>query len=93
MANDVRTTASSWGLTSSAYEKFSEDFSDALYHCVKRLNPQRDEAVLDVATGTGWTARLAATRGANVTGIEPTRKHRRLFRLSQAAILQSSRLV
>jgi SAM-dependent methyltransferase len=70
MANDVRTTASSWGVTSSAYEKFSEDFSDALYHCVQRLDPKKGEEVLDVATGTGWTARLAATRGANVTGID-----------------------
>jgi cyclopropane fatty-acyl-phospholipid synthase-like methyltransferase len=64
MAKDVRTTASSWGVASSAYEKFSEDFSDALYHCVQRLDPQKGEVVLDVATGTGWTARLAAARGA-----------------------------
>jgi SAM-dependent methyltransferase len=70
MAKDVRTTASSWGVASSAYEKFSQDFSDALYHCVQRLDPQKGEAVLDVATGTGWTARLAAARGANVTGID-----------------------
>jgi SAM-dependent methyltransferase len=70
MAKDVRTTASSWGVTSSAYEKFSEDFSDALYHCVQRLDPQKGEAVLDVATGTGWTARLVAARGANVTGLD-----------------------
>ena len=70
MAKDVRTTASSWGVASSAYEKFSEDFSDALYHCVQRLDPQKGEVVLDVATGTGWTARLAAARGANVTGLD-----------------------
>jgi SAM-dependent methyltransferase len=70
MTKDVRTTASAWGVTSSAYEKFSEDFSDALSHCVLRLDPQKGEAVLDVATGTGWTARLAAARGANVIGMD-----------------------
>ncbi|MGI9524570.1 MAG: class I SAM-dependent methyltransferase [Hyphomicrobiaceae bacterium] len=70
MAKDVRTTASAWGVTSSAYEKFSEDFGDALFHCVQRLDPQKGEAILDIATGTGWTARLAAKRGANVTGID-----------------------
>ena len=68
MTTDVRTTASSWGVTASAYEKFSEHFGDALYHCVQRLDPKKDEKILDVATGTGWTARLAATRGAVVTG-------------------------
>ncbi len=70
MAKDVRTIASAWGVTSSAYEKFSEDFGDVLFHCMQRLDPQRGQAVLDVATGTGWTARLAAQRGANVTGLD-----------------------
>lgn len=68
MTMDLRTTASSWDVAASAYEKFSEDFADALYHCVQRLNPSQGETLLDVATGTGWTARLAAARGANVTG-------------------------
>lgn len=68
MTKDVRTTASSWGVTATAYEKFSEHFNDALYHCVQRLDPKQGETVLDVATGTGWTARLAAERGAIVTG-------------------------
>lgn len=70
VAKDVRTAASSWGVTGTAYERFSEDFGDALYHCTQRLDPQVGETVLDVATGTGWTARLAVARGAHVTGVD-----------------------
>jgi len=64
------TTASSWGVTGAAYEKFSEHFADALSHCVQRLAPQPGESILDVATGTGWTARILAERGASTTGID-----------------------
>ena len=35
-----------------------------------RLNPQPGEKCLDVATGTGWTARFLKARGADVTGID-----------------------
>ena len=70
MKKEVWTAASSWGATGAAYERFSEHFSDALYHCVQRLEPRVGERILDVATGTGWTARLAAERGAVVTGID-----------------------
>lgn len=64
------TTASSWGATGAAYERFSEHFADALSHCVQRLTPQPNESILDVATGTGWTARILAERGASTTGID-----------------------
>jgi ubiquinone/menaquinone biosynthesis C-methylase UbiE len=64
------TAAATWGVAGSTYERFSEHFADALAHCVQRLAPSEGEAVLDVATGTGWTARLAAARGARVSGID-----------------------
>lgn len=70
MKQDVWTSSTSWGATGAAYEKFSEHFADALAHCVQRLVPQPGESILDVATGTGWTARLLAERGAGVTGID-----------------------
>jgi len=70
MAKEIYTAASSWGATGGSYERFSEDFADALYHCVQRLDPRPGEKVLDVATGTGMVARYAATRGAAVTGMD-----------------------
>ena len=53
MTTDVRTTASSWGVTASAYEKFSEHFGDALYHCVQRLDPKKDEKIRLLAESSG----------------------------------------
>ena len=70
MKKEVWTSASSWGVTGAAYERFSEHFADALSHCVQRLAPQPGESILDVATGTGWTARILAERGASTTGID-----------------------
>jgi ubiquinone/menaquinone biosynthesis C-methylase UbiE len=35
-----------------------------------RLDPRAGEKVLDLATGTGWTSRLVARRGATVTGVD-----------------------
>jgi SAM-dependent methyltransferase len=70
MSKEVWTSASSWGVTGAAYERFSEHFDDALSHCVQRLIPKLNESILDVATGTGWTARKLAERGANATGID-----------------------
>ncbi len=70
MNKAVWTSSSSWGATGAAYERFSEHFADALSHCVQRLVPRLNESILDVATGTGWTARKLAERGANTTGID-----------------------
>jgi len=70
MKKEIWTSASSWGVTGAAYERFSEHFADALFHCAQRLAPRPGESLLDVATGTGWTARIAAARGAHVTGID-----------------------
>jgi len=37
---------------------------------VMRLDPKPGERILDLATGTGWTSRLVARRGATVTGVD-----------------------
>jgi len=70
MSKEVWTAAASWGVTGAAYERFSEHFADALSHCVQRLVPIHNESILDIATGTGWTARRLAERGAKITGID-----------------------
>ena len=33
-------------------------------------NPQPGERILDLSTGTGWTSRVVARRGAIVTGVD-----------------------
>lgn len=70
MKKEVWTSASSWGATGAAYEKFSEHFADAVSHCAQKLAVKSGESVLDIATGTGWTARILAAKGAEVTGID-----------------------
>ena len=62
--------AEMWGLGGSAYDDVSFAISDALAHAAQRLNAQPDQAILDVATGTGWSARNAARRGARVTAVD-----------------------
>lgn len=52
------------------YDQMSRQIADLIEHCVDRLDPKPDEYVLDVATGTGWAARLVAGRGAKVTAID-----------------------
>lgn len=53
-----------------AYEVVSRQIGPALEHCVARLDPKAGEQILDLATGTGWTSRLAARRGASVVGAD-----------------------
>lgn len=62
--------AAVWSSGGSAYNKISYQISGALEHCVQRVAPLPDERVLDLATGTGWTSRLFAHRGATVTGAD-----------------------
>lgn len=62
--------ATVWGSGGAAYEEISRQISTALSHCVARLAPKPGERILDVATGTGWTSRLVAERGAIVTGVD-----------------------
>ena len=62
--------AAIWNSGGSSYDKISATIADAIEHCVIRLNPQPAEHILDVATGTGWTARRIAARSVQVTGID-----------------------
>ena len=62
--------AAVWSSGGAAYDKVSYQISAALEHCVQRLDPRPGERVLDLATGTGWTSRLIARRGAMVTGAD-----------------------
>jgi SAM-dependent methyltransferase len=59
-----------WGQGGKAYNQVSFAISDALAHAAQRLNPKPGQVVLDVATGTGWSARNVARMGANVTAID-----------------------
>lgn len=59
-----------WSLGGEAYNDISFGLSDALAHAAQRLAPKPGDEVLDVATGTGWTARNIARVGARVTAID-----------------------
>ncbi|MBY5986646.1 class I SAM-dependent methyltransferase [Roseovarius atlanticus] len=59
-----------WGQTGTAYDGISFGLSDTIGHTVQALWPRPGERVLDIGTGTGWAARLAALRGARVTGVD-----------------------
>ena len=58
--------AETWGTGGQQYDKISQTIADSIEHCVIRLAPKPGARVLDVATGTGWTARRVAARGATV---------------------------
>lgn len=62
--------AALWAQGGAAYDEISFQVSDALAHAAQRLWPRAGEKVLDIATGTGWTARNAARWGANVTAVD-----------------------
>ncbi len=62
--------AAMWGRAGRDYDRISETIADSIEHCVTRLGPRTGERVLDVATGTGWTARRVAARGARVVGVD-----------------------
>jgi SAM-dependent methyltransferase len=63
-------SAAAWGSGGAGYDLVSETIADALEHVITRAAPQPGEECLDVATGTGWTARRLKARGANVTGVD-----------------------
>src|SRR5215203_3467392 len=62
--------ASVWNSGRGRYNEISRGIADSIEHCVLRLDPQPGEKILDLATGTGWTSRLAAKRGAQVIGAD-----------------------
>jgi len=64
------TAAGMWGRGGAAYDNVSFAISDALAHAAQRLAALPGECVLDIATGTGWSARNVARTGAAVTAID-----------------------
>jgi ubiquinone/menaquinone biosynthesis C-methylase UbiE len=62
--------AKMWGRGGKHYDNVSFAVSDALAHAAQRLNATSGEHILDVATGTGWSARNVARAGAIVTAID-----------------------
>lgn len=62
--------AAVWSSGGSAYDQISRGIADSIEHCVLRLDPRPGEAILDLSTGTGWTSRLVARRGARVVGAD-----------------------
>jgi SAM-dependent methyltransferase len=62
--------ATVWSSGGELYNDISQGISDSIEHCVRRLMPKPGEKVLDLATGTGWTSRSVARRGARVTGVD-----------------------
>jgi SAM-dependent methyltransferase len=62
--------AAMWGRGGRDYDDVSFAISDALAHAAQRLNARAGERILDVATGTGWSARNVARAGAAVTGVD-----------------------
>lgn len=59
-----------WSAGGQAYDEISRGIADAIEHCINRLQPRFGEKILDLATGTGWTARRLADRGFNVTAVD-----------------------
>ncbi len=62
--------AAVWGSGGKDYDEISRGIADSIEHCVMRLNPQPGERILDLSTGTGWTSRVVARRGATVVGVD-----------------------
>jgi SAM-dependent methyltransferase len=59
-----------WNSGGGRYDEISRGIADSIEHCVLRLDPKPGEKILDLATGTGWTSRLVAKRGAQVIGAD-----------------------
>lgn len=59
-----------WSSGGAHYDQISRGIADSIEHCVLRLAPKSGERILDLATGTGWTSRVVARRGAKVTGVD-----------------------
>lgn len=62
--------AAIWGSGGTEYDKISELIADSIEHLLNRLDVQPGERAVDLATGTGWTARRLAQKGAKVTGVD-----------------------
>jgi SAM-dependent methyltransferase len=59
-----------WGSGGAGYDLISESIADSIEHLLNRLAVRPGERALDLATGTDWTARRLAQKGAKVTGMD-----------------------
>jgi SAM-dependent methyltransferase len=62
--------SATWSSAGRAYDEISRGIADAIEHCINRLAPEQNARILDVATGTGWTARRLADRDFAVTAVD-----------------------
>lgn len=62
--------AAVWNAGGADYDRISRGIADSIEHCVQRLDPHPGERILDLSTGTGWTSRVVARRGARVIGVD-----------------------
>jgi SAM-dependent methyltransferase len=62
--------AAVWSSGGKDYDEVSRGIADSIEHSVLRLDPRPGERILDLSTGTGWTSRVVARRGATVTGVD-----------------------
>lgn len=62
--------AAVWSSGGDDYDAISRGIADSIEHCVQRLDPRSGERILDLSTGTGWTSRVVARRGARVVGAD-----------------------
>jgi SAM-dependent methyltransferase len=62
--------ATVWSSGGKDYDEISRGIADSIEHCVMRLDPRPGERILDLSTGTGWTSRVVARRGASVIGVD-----------------------
>src|SRR4029453_4922921 len=62
--------AAVWSAGGKDYDRISRGISDAIEHCVLRLNPQPGERILDLSAGTGWAPRVAPRGGARAPGAD-----------------------
>jgi cyclopropane fatty-acyl-phospholipid synthase-like methyltransferase len=60
--------AAVWSAGGRDYDRISQSIADSIEHCVTHLDPRPGERILDLSTGTGWTSRQMARRGASVVG-------------------------
>lgn len=62
--------AAAWARGGAAHDEISRGIRDAIEHAVNRLEVVPGARILDVATGTGWTARRLAASGAQTTALD-----------------------